>query len=95
MDTLTIPDRQTTWHVAEPAPRRLYHVTNTAPHMLRWIVAPLAATHRVVAAQRRRAASGPSFLRLVLDPIDGAGQAVVLDVVLMRSKCPARLGHAA
>lgn len=82
--------RLTCWHVAEPAPGRTYHVTNTAPRMLRWILAPHAATHRIVTTQRRRASSGPSFLRLTLDPIDGIGQPRIVSIVLMRMALPER-----
>lgn len=94
MDHL-IPERQTTWHVTEPAQQRIYHVTNTAPRMLRWILAPWAASHRVAAALRRRAGSGPSFLRLTLEPIGGAGPEIIVAVVLMRSRRPIGFGFMA
>lgn len=64
------------------------NLANDEPRMLRWIIEPHTDTHRVVAADRRRAASGPSFVRLLLDPISEPGASVVVHAVLLRGFMP-------
>jgi hypothetical protein len=64
---------ETYWHVTEIADTRnlarmqSFTVANTTPHRLHWIAEPHLDTHRVVAIQRRHAASGASAVRLVLE----------------------------
>jgi hypothetical protein len=84
---MTATPCQTSWHVVEFASGlengQVCNVANMAPHMLRWIIEPHAETHHVVAARRRRAPSGASIVRLVMDPRQGNGQPVVVHAVLV------------
>lgn len=77
---------QTTWHVVElqsdPKRNQSFVAANAQPHMLRRILAPYTASHRIADTLRRRA-TGLSSLRLTLDPIHDAGQQLVIHAVLL------------
>lgn len=78
---------QITWHVVELQSDSRRHQSfikaNVHPRMLRWIVEPYAATHRITSVLRRHAPSGLSSLRLSLDPIDDAEQPLVIHANLV------------
>lgn len=81
-----------TWHVVEFLPGlRNGHassVPNEEPRMLHWLTEVHRDTHRLSGATRRRAGSGPSVVRLVMDPIAGNGDPVVIHAALITSPNP-------
>lgn len=86
-DVVVIVPSQVTWHVVEmqsdPKRSESFVTANAHPHMLRRILQPYATTHHVVSALRRRAPSGLSSLRLILDPLHSAGEHLVIHASLL------------
>lgn len=80
------------WHVVEFLPGlrngQTSSMPNEEPRMLRWLVDPHSDTHRVSEATRRRAPSGPSVVRLTLNPIAGDGDPVVIHAALISRLAP-------
>ena len=89
----TASQRETYWHVTELAdtpedphhPPRMssFTVANTQPRMLRWMAEPHLETHRVIAARRQRATSGPSCVRMVLQSLKDPRRQIVLHALII------------
>jgi hypothetical protein len=87
------PQHETYWYVTEMdhatadtrgRPRmHSFTVANSQPRMLRWVAAPHLETHRVVAARRQRAGSGPSCVRLVLESLKDPRHQIVLHALII------------
>lgn len=81
-----------TWNVVEFLPGlqngQFSSVPNEEPRMLRWLTEGYRDTYRLSGATRRRAGSGPSMVRLVMDPIAGNGDPVVIHATLITSPDP-------
>lgn len=75
------------WHVVEFLPGvtsgNVACLPNQEPRMLRWLIEPHAGTYEVVAAIRRRAPVGLSSVRIVMDPIAGNGDPLVIHAALI------------
>ena len=86
-EPVVILPSQTSWHILELQSKlernQSFIAVNAPPRMLRQILQPYVATHRVASTLRRRAPSGLSSLRLILDPLHEAGQQLVIHANLV------------